>query len=527
MRVSIVLPAYNEAKRLRRAVLEVMKAVENLGYEYEIIIAEDGSTDGTDRIAAELAAKNERIIHLHSNERLGRGRALMNAFRAAKGDVVVYMDVDLSTDLQHLRELIDAVANEGYDVATGSRLMGTSKAERPLKRDLASRVYNFLVRLFLGSKIRDHQCGFKAFRRSAILEIGKHVKDNHWFWDTEVLVTAQKMGYRVKEIPVRWKHGGDTKVEFGRDVVYMFSQIMRMWLEERRKSKKYLIITTILAILILAAMAYFAGFESVYREITKLRVDFIFAASLLYAMSYIVRGYRFEYILMKLNFRSGLMFSSAAVSISQTVNVLTPVRIGDVARAYIFKRKGIPYSSSLGAVAVERLFDLISVAVIAAVAAFAVEANLEEPMYALAFSVLLLVAIFALSRMENFVGRIFRNAKEVLGIREGVILLLLSFAVWATDIAVCYIIAMSFSPPPASLISLAVAVGNIVKVLPITPGGIGTYEAAVTATLSRHFSFEVAFTIALVDHAVKNLSTIALGSVALALLRVSLREVEG
>lgn len=234
MKVSVVLPAYNEAKRIRNTVETVMQYMDRTGYEYEIIIAEDGSTDGTDKVASEIASMYDNVKHLHSDTRLGRGRALVNAFRQAEGDVLVYLDVDLSTDMDHLKELIDSITVEGYDFATGSRLMKGSQTERPFKRDFASKGYNFLVRLFLGSKLHDHQCGFKAFRRSALMEVVKHVRDNHWFWDTEVLVLAQRMGYRVKEFPVKWRQGRDTKVRFGRDILYMFRQIMRMWRDLRR-----------------------------------------------------------------------------------------------------------------------------------------------------------------------------------------------------------------------------------------------------------------------------------------------------
>jgi hypothetical protein len=224
--ISIVLPAYNEAGRLKKAVNKIEEYMAS--YNYEIIIAEDGSTNGTARIAAEIARQDPKIKHLHSDKRLGKGRALTRAFEHASGDVLVYMDADLSTDLKHLKQLIDSIAIEGYDVATGSRLMKESKTERPFKRDFASRGYNFLVRLLLGSKLHDHQCGFKAFRRNAILEIVKQVKAKHWFWDTEVLVLAQRMGYRVKEFPVGWRQGIDTKVRFFRDVLYMFFQLLRL-----------------------------------------------------------------------------------------------------------------------------------------------------------------------------------------------------------------------------------------------------------------------------------------------------------
>jgi hypothetical protein len=235
--VSIVLPAYNEASSLEKAVEEVMSEM-NRFYspkDYEIIIAEDGSTDGTDKIAENLARKYDNVIHLHSDERLGRGRALFNAFKQSKGEILVYLDVDLSTNLKHLKQLIDSIAIEGYDFATGSRLMKESRTERPFKRNFASKSYNFLVRLFLGSKLKDHQCGFKAFKRDVLFRVAEKAKDTHWFWDTEIMVLAQKMGYKVKEIPVTWKQGSETKVRFGRDILYMFGQIMRMLFDHLKR----------------------------------------------------------------------------------------------------------------------------------------------------------------------------------------------------------------------------------------------------------------------------------------------------
>ena len=229
MKVSVVLPAYNEAERIELAVEEVRKELSKYYAEdeFEIIIAEDGSSDGTDRIAAELAERYENVRHIHSDSRLGKGKAISQAFKASKAEILVFMDVDLSTDLEHLRELIQAV-EDGSDFVTGSRLMQQSKTERPLKRDFASKAYNFLVRLFLGSKLRDHQCGFKAFRREALFEVMEKAKDTHWFWDTEVLVLAQRMGYRVREIPVRWVGRSETKVK-AKDSFYMLSSILKFW----------------------------------------------------------------------------------------------------------------------------------------------------------------------------------------------------------------------------------------------------------------------------------------------------------
>ena len=526
MRISIVLPAYNEAKRLRSAVEKIENYLKELGYDYEIVIAEDGSTDGTDRIAREIAEKNPKVKHLHSDQRLGRGRALMNAFRNCSKDVVVYMDVDLSTDLRHLKDIVSAIA-EGYDIATGSRLMKKSVAKRPLKRDIASKAYNFLVRLLLGSKIHDHQCGFKAFRRSAILEIGEKAKDTHWFWDTEVLVLAQKMGYRVKEIPVFWEHGGETKVRFRKDVMYMFFQILRMLSEDLARSRRFFAFATILAIAILCLLVITTGVKNFFEALLMIRFDLLAIAAILYTSSFLLRGYRFKYIVDRLGEKTSAGFSSLAVSIGQTVNVITPVRLGDLARAYVFKRYGVSYTCSLGGIAVERTFDILSVAVVAIIASLYLGTSYLEPFYAIGFALLIVVAIVTLSRMQNFVGRIMERAKMAMNAGDSAAIFSLSLLVWFFDIFVCYILALSFGGISFAAIALAVAIGNIVKAIPVTPGGIGTYELALTAIIGFYQPYSVAFTLAFVDHALKNAVTVALGFIALSAMNLSLREVRG
>ncbi len=172
-------------------------------------------------------AKDPRVRLLHSDERLGRGRALNRAFTAASGSIVCYYDVDLATDMRHLPELIDAI-RDGNDIATGSRLLPESTIVRSGGREIASRGYNALVRTILGSSFRDHQCGFKAFRRDRLLSLLPSVTADHWFWDTEVLVRAQKNGYRIREFPVQWRQGEGTTVRRN-DVVDMGSAILRLW----------------------------------------------------------------------------------------------------------------------------------------------------------------------------------------------------------------------------------------------------------------------------------------------------------
>ena len=227
--VSVVLPAYNEADKLEGAVTKISQALKETGYRYEIVIAEDGSTDGTAERAEELAQKFPYVKHIHREKRLGRGTALNNAFRQCKGEVLVYMDLDLATDLKSLKPLVEAITVEGYDLSTGSRMLPESKVERTFSRSISSKSYNFLVRHTLGSKVKDHQCGFKAFKRKPLMQLLGEVEATHWFWDTEIIVRAYRHGYRVEEIPVEWKSGKHTKVNLFKDSSSMFWQVMKLW----------------------------------------------------------------------------------------------------------------------------------------------------------------------------------------------------------------------------------------------------------------------------------------------------------
>ena len=229
MQVSVVLPAYNEVDCLYPAVEKITQTLNEFTSSYEIIIAEDGSTDGTAERAEEIARKYPYVKHIHREKRLGRGTALNNAFKHSNGDVLVYMDLDLATDLNYLKPLVEAITVEGFDFSTGSRMMPESKAERTLSRGLSSKTYNFLVRHMLGSKLRDHQCGFKAFKREPLMMLLDEVEATHWFWDTEIMVRAYRHGFRIKEIAVEWKSGKDTKVSLFKDSWNMFWQIVSLW----------------------------------------------------------------------------------------------------------------------------------------------------------------------------------------------------------------------------------------------------------------------------------------------------------
>jgi glycosyltransferase involved in cell wall biosynthesis len=232
MMLSVILPAYNECNRLESSVDRLNKYLSENFTSFEIIIAEDHSTDGSDEIARRISEKNTNVILLHNAVRLGRGASLGAAIKKTRGEYVVYMDVDMATKLGCLNILVLSLAN-GASVSTGSRWMKGSRVKRPFSRRFASKYYNLLVRLLFGSKIHDHQCGFKGFNRKDILEIVGLMEENHWMWDTELLVLCQRAGLKIFEFPVSWEHNGGnelntSKVNVLKDSISMGYKLLKL-----------------------------------------------------------------------------------------------------------------------------------------------------------------------------------------------------------------------------------------------------------------------------------------------------------
>lgn len=213
--VDIMIPVLNEAHVLEKSVGTLRAwCRDHLPYRWRIVVVDNGSTDGTQDVARRLVARWPDETGLVTLSERGRGRALRRAWTESTADACCYMDVDLSTELEALPKLLDAILAGGYGVATGSRLhKGRSQVTRSLKRYILSKTYNIMVRQILHTRIRDHQCGFKAVSREVIHHVVPQIRDQTWFFDTELLVLSEKQGYRVFEIPVRWVEDTDSRVK--------------------------------------------------------------------------------------------------------------------------------------------------------------------------------------------------------------------------------------------------------------------------------------------------------------------------
>ena len=212
--VEIVIPVRNEQRELTEHVTRLIEHLRaGFPYAWRVTVADNGSTDGTWSLAQELADREPDLVRAVHLELTGRGRALHTAWSASDADVVGYMDVDLSTDLKALLPLVEPLVLGQADVSVGSRLAPGAHVTRGLKREVISRAYNRLLRLVLRVGFSDAQCGFKALRGDAARVLLPLVEDRAWFFDTELLVLAERSGLRVHEVPVDWTDSPDSRVK--------------------------------------------------------------------------------------------------------------------------------------------------------------------------------------------------------------------------------------------------------------------------------------------------------------------------
>ena len=227
--VDVVVPVYNEELALPRTIptLRDFLSEPAFPHSWRIVIADNASVDGTPEAGQRLAGEYDDVEYVRI-EAKGRGRALKQTWLASPMGIVSYMDVDLSTDLKAFPALIEAIAEGEYDLAIGSRLAPGSQVTRSLQRTVLSRGYNLIIKAAFLSRFSDAQCGFKAVSQRAAQRILPLIEDNNWFFDTELLILAEKLGYRVKDVPVSWAEDPDTRVHIGSTIAEDLRGLLRL-----------------------------------------------------------------------------------------------------------------------------------------------------------------------------------------------------------------------------------------------------------------------------------------------------------
>ncbi|MEO6196479.1 MAG: dolichyl-phosphate beta-glucosyltransferase [Dehalococcoidia bacterium] len=229
-RVDVVVPVYNEQHSLPQSIPNLRDFLhsDSFPYEWKIIIADNASIDDTPGVSHGLAERFPGEVEYVRIERKGRGYALKQTWGKSSADIMSYMDVDLSTSLTAFPKLIGSIAEDGYGVATGSRLARNSRTTRSFKRTVLSIGYNTIIKAAFWTRFSDAQCGFKAISSEVARGVLPLIEDNNWFFDTELLILAEKMGYRVKDIPVEWVEDPDTRVKIGSTVSEDLRGLWRM-----------------------------------------------------------------------------------------------------------------------------------------------------------------------------------------------------------------------------------------------------------------------------------------------------------
>jgi glycosyltransferase involved in cell wall biosynthesis len=229
VRYSIVIPAYNESARIAASLERVLAYIDQRGWDAEVLVVNDGSRDNTAEIVHDYLKKSPRLRLLENPGNRGKGYSVRNGMLHAGGDILLFSDADLSSPIEEADKLFAAIAN-GADIAIGSRWLQShlQTQRQPLYRQLFGRIFNLLLRITLGLKFTDTQCGFKAFTRRAGQAIFPAQRIERWGFDPELLYLAKRLGCSVAEVPVAWAHREGTRISPLRDGIRMFGEMLKI-----------------------------------------------------------------------------------------------------------------------------------------------------------------------------------------------------------------------------------------------------------------------------------------------------------
>lgn len=233
MKIDCVIPVYNEGHIFAENAARIYDFLQTspCGAQWRLVFAVNGSTESFERMVAKFCATHSNAAYEVLQEP-GKGRAIKHCFTISDADILMYMDVDLATNLRNVSDLIQPIMRHGADVSFGSRMHPNSKRDRSGLREMSSRAYIFISKIILAHQFSDLQCGFKALTNPAWRQIAPQITDDHWFFDTQLLYWAQQYGLRIVEIPISWSENRygmrQSKVKVVRDGLAFIAALVRL-----------------------------------------------------------------------------------------------------------------------------------------------------------------------------------------------------------------------------------------------------------------------------------------------------------
>ncbi|MFQ5910450.1 MAG: flippase-like domain-containing protein [Thermoplasmata archaeon] len=565
MKISIVVPARDEERNLRSLIPRLVNVLESHfgGESYEIIIVDDNSCDGTAEVASAFASSNGAIRLIRRTSNPGFGEAVKAGLLVAKGEIVVPFMADQSDDPEDIPKLARAV-EEGCDVAYGSRFLpGSSVRNYPRLKLLYNRVYNRLLRLAFSLPREDITNAFKAYRGEVLETLGVQTLRSHDFDLTaELPVRAHLAGFSSTEVPVSWRNrtAGVPKLKAARKGMIYGLCLLRLFflgifqglrgltsgMAARKGSRLRTLLAGIMGAVAVLAILALGEYGSVFERLWSVNLALLLLASSLYMAAFLFRAWRWSLLLSASGYPTTRAPILSSTFLGWMTNVVTPGRFGDLLSCMALKStERIPFGASLGTLLFSRLLDLgILTAILVLGFGLLPELGIVGSLILVALGLTTLIGLGLLlimryrERLGSWFGRAIPGSERVIdGIRSALravvsrprvvtASLLLSFPIWALEVGTFILIAWSLGIfIPAAWLTVAAAASFTSQALPLTPGGIGTYEAVITGILAfLGTPVSAGISLALLDHLLRSFLVILAGLAGLSYIAVRIRD---
>lgn len=546
-----MLPAHNEAENLGSALAALIPALEAdaATADYEILVVDDCSSDGTRAVANEAAARSPRIRVLQRDGEAGFGDAVKDGLRAAQGEAVVPFMSDLSDNPREIPRM-RAKLDEGFDVVHGSRFVPGGHAQAyPRGKMAANRVFNFAVRLLFGVPYRDVSNAFKMYRREVIEAVGvDRLESRHFDLTIELPLKAHILGFRSAEVPATWtgRARGEAKFRvgrmghrYGRRLLKLFFlgnlvALGELFRDLYRGPKWRVAVGALLGLLLLAGFVSLAGGAGILSRLSEASLPLLGVAASLVLVALLLRVWRSSVLLRSAEHRVSRETAFRCLMFGWLVNYLLPARLGDLARGTALRASGgVPLGAGLTTIGVERLLDMAVLSTFVLAGAFLYGGGAEASMgdlqawslAALAFLGLILILVAAyedalagrLPRLHAFLRSARDGVRSVASNRTALALsVLLSLLVWTAEVATVYFSALALGVRlPPDEVALVGAAAFLAQALPSAPAALGLHEGAVAGVLAV-FGVPAAtgLAVGLADHAARAVVVYLFGTVA-------------